>query len=85
MKRFVLASSAVLLLVGGVQAAGPLKGHPNLVAAHNEIKLAMEKITAAQKANEYDMEGHAAKAKALLEQAEIEIKMAAEAANEHHR
>jgi hypothetical protein len=85
MKRFVLASSAVLLLVAGAQAAGPLKGHPNLVAAHNEIKQAMEKITAAQKANEYDMEGHAAKAKALLEQAEIEIKMAAEAANEHHR
>jgi len=31
------------------------------------------------------MRGHAAKAKDLLDQANRELKMAAEAANEHHR
>jgi hypothetical protein len=36
---------------------------------------------AAQKANEWDMRGHAQKAKELLEQANSELKQAAEAAN----
>jgi hypothetical protein len=41
----------------------------------------MDKVTAAQQANEYDMNGHAAKAKELLSQAYREIKLAAQAAN----
>jgi hypothetical protein len=36
---------------------------------------------AAQTANEFDMAGHAAKAKELLDQANNELKQAAEAAN----
>jgi hypothetical protein len=44
-------------------------------------KEAYDKITAAQKANEYDLDGHAAKAKDLLEQVNAELKAAAEAAN----
>jgi hypothetical protein len=57
--------------------------HPNLTAAQNFIEKAITKITAAQVANEYDMNGHAAKAKSLLDQALVEIKLAAEAADAH--
>jgi hypothetical protein len=56
--------------------------HPNLAAAQRLIEQAHDRITAAQKANEFDFGGHAAKAKDLLEQAAREIKEAAETANE---
>jgi hypothetical protein len=36
---------------------------------------------AAQEANEFDMQGHAQKAKNLLDEANKELKLAAEAAN----
>jgi hypothetical protein len=55
--------------------------HPNLAAAQDFIQRAIEKIAAAQKANDYDMKGHAAKAKQLLEEAYHEIWLAAQAAN----
>jgi hypothetical protein len=55
--------------------------HPNLAAAQTFIEKAIDKVTAAQEANEYDLKGHAAKAKSLLHQAYDEIKLAAEAAN----
>jgi hypothetical protein len=57
------------------------KKHPNIAAAQKLCIAAFEKITAAQKANEYDMEGHAAKAKDLLDQVNAELKLAAESAN----
>jgi hypothetical protein len=59
--------------------------HPNLAAAQRLTAQAFEKITAAQQANEWDMEGHAAKAKDLLDQANKELKQAAEAANKNHK
>ena len=46
---------------------------------------AWEKINAAQAANEWDMSGHAAKAKELLDQVNQELKMAAEAANKNKK
>ncbi len=55
--------------------------HPNLAQAQNLIVDAIAKVTAAQRANEFDMGGHAAKAKALLDQAYAEVKRAAEASN----
>ena len=58
--------------------------HPNLAAAQRLVDQAFNKISAAQQANEFDMNGHAAKAKELLEQVNRELKEAAEAAN-HHR
>ena len=57
--------------------------HPNLAAAQRFIEKAINKISEAQRVNEYDMNGHAAKAKVLLDQAYAEIKLAAEAANAH--
>jgi F0F1-type ATP synthase membrane subunit b/b' len=59
------------------------KRHPNLAAAQRLTAQAYDKVTAAQQANEYDMGGHAAKAKDLLDQANKELKLAAEAANQN--
>ena len=57
--------------------------HPNLAAAQKFCIQAFEKLEAAQKANEYDMDGHAQKAKDLLKTVNDEIKLAAEAANKN--
>ena len=55
--------------------------HPNLAAAQRFMEQAIGKLDAVQQANEFDMHGHAAKAKDLLRQAFEETKQAAEAAN----
>src|SRR3984885_1346711 len=57
--------------------------HPNLRAAQDLINQAYDRITAAQGANEFDMGGHAAKAKDLLLDAKREIRLAAENAKRH--
>jgi hypothetical protein len=85
--RNVFLSSALVLglVAGGVTVAQNVDfgRHPNLAEAQHLIDKAYEKISAAQGANEFDMDGHAAKAKDLLEQANREIKLAARAANHH--
>jgi hypothetical protein len=58
--------------------------HPNLAAAQKLSGEAYDKIVAAQQANEWDLNGHAQKAKELLDQVNHELKEAAEASNEHH-
>ena len=75
-----------LLLSGVALAQKPARNvnpnrHPNIAAAQRLCYEAFEKISVAQQANEFDMKGHAAKAKELLEQANAELKLAAEAAN----
>lgn len=57
--------------------------HPNIAAAQRLSQQAYERIVMAQKANEFDMDGHAQKAKDLLEQVNSELKQAAEAANKN--
>jgi hypothetical protein len=90
-KSLVGAVLAAALIGGGVAVAQkPVddisgKKHPNLAAAQRLSQQAWEKITAAQQANEWDMQGHAAKAKDLLDQANKELKLAAEAANKNHK
>ncbi len=85
--RILTPIVASLLLIGGIAIAQPpaqnvSKGrHPNLAAAQRLSTQAYEKITAAQEANEWDMQGHAKKAKELLEEVNKELKMAAGAAN----
>ncbi len=87
MKKVAPILAAAALLAGAAWAKGKpaenvsAKRHPNIAAAQRLAAQAFEKITAAQKANEFDMGGHAAKAKDLLEQASNELKQAAEAAN----
>lgn len=81
---FLLGSG---LLIGGLAVAqAPKKNiaagrHPNLAAAQRLSAQAFEKIKAAQDANEFDMQGHAQKAKDLLEQVNNELRAAATAAN----
>lgn len=53
------------------------KRHGNLRDAQRLSRQAYDKISAAQRANEFDMNGHAARAKELLEQANEEMKKAA--------
>jgi hypothetical protein len=57
--------------------------HPNLQAAGEGLHVACERIVAAQKDNEYDMEGHAAKAKGHVESAMKELMEAREAVNKN--
>lgn len=83
-------AGAAILLSGAVLAQEPArdisgKRHPNLAAAQRLSEQAFNKISAAQQANEFDMDGHAAKAKDLLDQANRELKEAAEAANHNHK
>jgi hypothetical protein len=59
------------------------KRHPNLAAAQRLSHQAWEKVTAAQAANEWDLAGHAQKAKELLDQVNNELKLAAETSNAH--
>jgi hypothetical protein len=81
--------AAVLLFAGSAFAGPPVedigKHHPNLAAAQRLSRDAWEKIMAAQKANEWDMDGHAQKAKELLDKVNDELKMAAESANKNHK
>lgn len=55
--------------------------HPNILEAQKLVGEAMNKITAAQKANEFDKSGHAQKAKDLLEQAYSELKLSVDSTN----
>ena len=90
-QRRIFATLGCLLLGGMIGIAqrpetdiNPGK-HPNLAAAQKLCLQAFERLAQAQRANEFDMSGHAAKAKELLDQASHEIKLAAEAANHPHK
>jgi hypothetical protein len=90
--RIVLGAVLCAALIGGGVAVAqkPVedvsgKKHPNLAAAQRFSQQAFEKISEAQRANEWDMNGHAAKAKDLLEQVNRELKESAEAANKNHK
>ena len=86
MKKARAVTVSVLLMTGC--ASAPARNvntsrHPSLAAAQRFCSDAFERIEAAQKANEWDMGGHAERSKALLIQASDEIKEAALAANRH--
>ena len=84
MKKSMIAAVSLLLLTSTVlvaQGRVSKNRHPNLAAAQRACDSAIRKVTAAQTANEWDMGGHAKKAKELLTQASAEIKEAALAAN----
>lgn len=57
--------------------------HGNMRAAQEYIQQAWRKVDEAQKDNNYNLGGHAGRAKELLAQASEEIKLSAEAANSH--
>jgi hypothetical protein len=88
MKKALIVLVSVLMLAGVAFAQKPARNvsashHPNLAAAQRLSRQAFDKIIAAQRANEWDMNGHAQKAKDLLDQVNNELKLAAEAANKN--
>ena len=81
---------SLFVLGGAATAQLPKKSisrvlHPNLAAAQRLSREAWEKITEAQQANEWDLQGHAQKAKNLLDEVNNELKLAAEASNRRER
>ena len=85
----VLLSLLVLVLLGAgslfaqekpVDNINPQK-HPHLAKAQRLCDQAFNALVEAQGANDFDMEGHAAKAKELLAEASRQMKQAALAAN----
>ena len=69
--RILFSLLGALLTAAVMSIAQP--HHPNIAAAQEFCSHAIEKITAAQAANEYDMHGHAQKAKELLLAAKGEL------------
>jgi hypothetical protein len=77
---------ASAMMIGGLAIAQPKKNvsaarHPNIAKAQKLSQQAWDAIVAAQQANEWDMGGHAQKAKELLDQVNNELRQAATAAN----
>ena len=89
--RILAAVAGCLLFLGGVAVAQRPKRnvsgelHPNIAAAQRFSQQAFDRIVEAQRANEWDMEGHAQKAKDLLGEVNRELKLAAGAANRNAR
>ena len=85
--RIIAFTLGSLLTVGGIVLAQPPKRnisgalHPNLAAAQRLSRQAWQRIVDAQQANEWDLEGHAQKAKDLLDEVNTQLKLAAEASN----
>ena len=85
--RIFAGAIGSLLVIGGLAIAQPPKKniapgrHPNLAAAQRLSQQAYERIIMAQQANEWDLGGHAQKAKNLLDQVNNELKLAAETSN----
>ena len=79
----------ILLTLGGAAIAQRSKAnvsagkHPNIAAAQRLSQQAWQRIMDAQRANEWDLGGHAQKAKELLDQVNNELKLAAETSNQH--
>ena len=85
--RIYAVAVSLILCLGGVAVAQRPKQnvspgrHPNIAAAQRLSEQAWQRVLDAQKANEWDLAGHAQKAKELLDQVNNELKLAAEASN----
>jgi hypothetical protein len=77
--RFALLALAAVATT--LAFAGPERGHPNIIAARKAAQVAIEHMQKAQRANEFDMGGHAQRAIDLLNQAQEEMRVAAETDN----
>ena len=88
MKTFAVGAFALatLLAASASQAQQPVQNvnpyrHGNLAQAQSLTAQAFNSLTSAQMANNYDLGGHVGRAKNLLRQANVEIKLAAQYAN----
>jgi hypothetical protein len=87
----ISAAVAILMAAGGaaiaqrpVENISPAR-HPNLAAAQDLSRQAWNRVVEAQRANEWDLGGHAQRAKELLDQVNNELKLAAEQSNANQR
>lgn len=87
MMKIAKAAFALTLLAatGSAFAQEPVQNidpsrHGNLAAAQDLVRQAYDRLSVAQRENGNDLGGHAEKAKALLQQANAEIRLAADAA-----
>lgn len=83
LKRFVLAAglaTATMAMSQTIQNVDPSR-HGNLAAAQSLIAQAFERMTEAQRSNNYELGGHAGRAKQLLSEAATEIGLAAATAD----
>jgi hypothetical protein len=92
MKHLLISSVLLVSAVGAVASTSyaqqPVQDisswrHGNLAAAQSLVRQAFDRLTAAQQANEFQLGGHAARAKELLREANEEMKLAAIEANQH--
>lgn len=90
-KSFYLVAALAfgLILMGVAYAQRPETDidphkHSNLAAAQQHVVEAYKKTVEAQKSNDDELGGHAERAIELLDQANHELKMAAEYADHHH-
>ena len=89
MIKIVKTALALMLLAAtsSVFAQEPVQNidrarHGNLAAAQDLVRQAFDRLSLAQKENGNQLADHAVKAKALLQQANVEIRLAADAANQ---
>ncbi len=79
----VAATAIALSFISGCADADDgyfMSRHPNIEAADFNAQQAIERMRAAQRANGYDMGGHAGRAIQLMREARDEMQAAAEAA-----
>lgn len=82
-----IAIAALTALLACTAVGGPPQldvdpaRHGNLAAAQQLVLNAYNRVSDAQVANDYQLGGHAARAKQLLSEASAEIAMSAEVAN----
>ncbi len=79
-KPVALVAVAGLVVSVGMQTANAGGKHPNLEAAATALTAATTALDAAQKANEYDLGGHAKNAKTAITTAQTEVTAALAAA-----
>lgn len=77
----LLTASSATIAQEPVQNIDPAR-HGNLAAAQDLVRQAYDRLSIAQKENSNQLGDHAIKAKALLQQANAEIRLAADAANQ---
>ncbi|HMD32179.1 MAG TPA: hypothetical protein VKG84_09745 [Candidatus Acidoferrales bacterium] len=91
-KKVWIATAVLVVLgfAGAIFAQGPVVNidrnrHGNMAAAQRAIVQAYAALQRAQQANDDQLGGHAGRAKELLVQADEEVRLAADVANEHRR
>jgi hypothetical protein len=83
MKKALAVSALALSFVAGVAVSAQVHDWHDLDKVHKHVREAIDEMDRARAANNYDMQGHGAKAEEHLRAAEHELDMAVEAARMH--